>query len=150
MSHILEVDAAERARAGGGVYHFGAPNGGGYAVAGGPVVVSGVKAPAETDAQRADRLAQEVGRLEYELRKVRRELEIERCGDGGEKGEITTELPYGSGTVIVAYTEDRADTHDGRTVTDLYLSAVWIGGQWVPSCELGAFADSLQSALEAA
>ncbi len=36
MSHILEVDAAERARAaaGGGVYHFGAPNGGGYAVAG--------------------------------------------------------------------------------------------------------------------
>ncbi len=150
MSHILEVEQAERARAegGGGVYHFGAATGGGYAFPDGPVVVSSVKAPAETDAQRIARLSQEIGRLTAELRNVRAELQVERCG--GPTRLQTVEVPYGDGSVMVAYEIDTCDRDDGTTTDEAYAVAVWIGGQWIDQCELGAFGEELNDALPVA
>jgi len=147
MSHILEVAQAEHARAaaGGGVY------GGGYCIAGqAPVIVSSVKAPTETDAQRADRLAREVGRLTYELNKARTQLNDERNGYKTPHGCLTTSVPYDSGHAVVAYSSDECDHDDGSTTTEVIAEYVWIGGQWVPVCELGGFGEALQNGLAAA
>jgi hypothetical protein len=146
-SHILEVAQAEQARAaaGGGVY------GGGYCIAGqAPVIVGSVRMTPETDAQRADRLAREVGRLTYELNNARRALNDERNGFKTPHGCLTTTVPYDSGHAVVAYSSDDWDHDDGSTTTEFIAEYVWIGAQWVPVCELGAFGQALQDGLAAA
>jgi hypothetical protein len=131
MSHILEAAQAEHARAaaGGGVYHFGAPSGGGYAFADSPVIVSSVKAPAETDAQRADRLAREVGRLTYELAQAKRELFTAYNGDAraARKFDGTPVAIVLDGvSMTVAVWCDDADPDSDRFVT-----SVWTGHDWM-------------------
>lgn len=146
--HILEVEKAERLRAeaGGGVY------GGGYAFADqAPVlIIGGVKMTPETDAQRADRLAQEVGRLTYELRNAREALRAAQLGPKLPNGCERIEVPYGNDTAVVAYSADTWDADNGSTFTELIAESVLIGGQWVPVCELGAFGEALQAGLAAA
>ena len=132
MSHILEVAQAESARAaaGGGVY------GGGYAFADqAPVlIVGGVRMTPETDAQRADRLAQEVGRLTYELAEARRELQTAYHGDWHAARKMDArpvEIELDGVPMVVAVWCDEADRDSDRCVT-----SVWTGHGWMSQDDL--------------
>lgn len=123
MSHILEVDAAERARAlaGGGVYR------GGYQVAGQPPVLVFDK-PAETDAEARARLAQEVGRLQYELTKLRAELRMAYEGDTAAAAKFDGEpisVRVDNVPMVVALWDD------GDPDSEPYVTSVWTGQGWL-------------------
>lgn len=153
MSHILEAAQAEAARAaaGGGVYHFGAANGGGYAFPDGPVIVSGIRTtPTETDAQRADRLAREVGFRTEERNRFKRELDLAVFGDDSPAtlkkigATDVAHVQYGRDTIPVAWYDD-GDDGDFQP----QAVSIWICAQWVDACECEGLASSLQDKLAA-
>ena len=144
MSHILEAAQAEAARAaaGGGVYHFGAANGGGYAFPDGPVIVSGIRTTTETDAERIARLSQEVGRLRAERDKLAEELDHRKFGVNNVDELRTTMLHADEGELCVAYSQSPGYGPE--------LVEVWVGCEWWSVDQLApSFAARLQRSLEA-
>jgi len=124
MSHIHEVAEAERQRA---IYE--AERGTGYVTAS-PVVVGYVKPAPETDIEARARLAQEVGRLEAELRQARAAATNAAHGDavtarklGGDP--ITLSVRGTDVTLLIV--------SDGDEEDDWYIGGLWTGLDWLES-----------------
>ena len=147
MSHILEAAQAEAARAaaGGGVYHFGAANGGGYAFPDGPVIVSGIRTtPTETDAERIARLSQEVGRLRAERDQLAQQLEYRTRGETDPEVELRyTMVDVDGGQMRVGYVPRYQQF--APTVEEVWVGCEWWSVDWLKP----VLVNQLQRALEA-
>ncbi|MFN6251710.1 MAG: hypothetical protein ACK4Y5_06485 [Acetobacteraceae bacterium] len=123
MSHIHEVAEAERQRA-----IYDSERGTGYVAAASPVVVGYVKPAAETDIEARARLAQEVGRLEAELRKAREAATTAAhgCALTARKAGGTPMTLTVRGTDVTVCIINEGDGPD-----DWYIGGIWTGLDWL-------------------